>query len=76
MFFFFQCEATNEEELFEVQDSCSLFTLGWIHVSSILLGHFLLFAQVNNVDVLYVFIPSKEKKKRLYGICTILDIGK
>ncbi|KAL6621297.1 hypothetical protein ACP70R_033729 [Stipagrostis hirtigluma subsp. patula] len=26
------CEATNEEELFEVQDNGSLFTLGWIHV--------------------------------------------
>ncbi|GJN05324.1 hypothetical protein PR202_ga22943 [Eleusine coracana subsp. coracana] len=26
------CEATNEEELFEVQDMGSLFTLGWIHV--------------------------------------------
>ncbi|KAL5221959.1 hypothetical protein ABZP36_026672 [Zizania latifolia] len=25
------CEATNEEELFEVQDTGSLFTLGWIH---------------------------------------------
>uniref|UniRef100_R7W3A6 MPN domain-containing protein n=1 Tax=Aegilops tauschii TaxID=37682 RepID=R7W3A6_AEGTA len=25
------CEATNEEELFEVQDKGSLFTLGWIH---------------------------------------------
>ncbi|WVZ71250.1 hypothetical protein U9M48_019862 [Paspalum notatum var. saurae] len=25
------CEATNEEELFEVQDNGSLFTLGWIH---------------------------------------------
>ncbi|ONM31987.1 AMSH-like ubiquitin thioesterase 3 [Zea mays] len=25
------CEATNEEELFEVQDTYSLFTLGWIH---------------------------------------------
>jgi hypothetical protein len=29
-----QCQATNEEEIFEVQDKASLFTLGWIHVSS------------------------------------------
>lgn len=25
------CQATNEEEIFEVQDKGSLFTLGWIH---------------------------------------------
>jgi len=24
----------NEEEIFEVQDSLSLFSLGWIHVSA------------------------------------------
>jgi STAM-binding protein len=29
------CQATNEEEIFEVQDKGSLFTLGWIHVSPI-----------------------------------------
>ncbi|KAF3574626.1 hypothetical protein F2Q69_00058448 [Brassica cretica] len=27
------CQATNEEEIFEVQDKQSLFPLGWIHVS-------------------------------------------
>ncbi|CAK8579580.1 unnamed protein product [Lathyrus sativus] len=27
------CQATNEEEIFEAQDSRSLFPLGWIHVS-------------------------------------------
>jgi STAM-binding protein len=32
-FFILQCEATNEDELFDVQDKGSLFTLGWIHVS-------------------------------------------
>lgn len=30
-----QCQATNEEEIFEVQDKQSLFPLGWIHVSSV-----------------------------------------
>ena len=29
----FQCQATNEEEIFEVQDKGSLLPLGWIHVS-------------------------------------------
>lgn len=29
----FQCQTLNEEEIFEVQDSLSLFPLGWIHVS-------------------------------------------
>lgn len=28
-----QCQTTNEEEIFEVQDKQSLFPLGWIHVS-------------------------------------------
>jgi len=28
-----QCQATNEEEIFEVQDKGSLLSLGWIHVS-------------------------------------------
>ncbi|KAH9722819.1 AMSH-like ubiquitin thioesterase 1 [Citrus sinensis] len=28
------CQATNEEEIFEVQDKRSLFPLGWIHVSA------------------------------------------
>lgn len=28
-----QCQTTNEEEIFEVQDKRSLFPLGWIHVS-------------------------------------------
>jgi hypothetical protein len=27
-----QCQATNEEEIFEVQDKGSLLSLGWIHV--------------------------------------------
>jgi hypothetical protein len=35
IFLVFQCQATNEEEIFEVQDKGSLFTLGWIHVSPI-----------------------------------------
>jgi STAM-binding protein len=30
---FDQCQTTNEEEIFEVQDKQSLFPLGWIHVS-------------------------------------------
>ncbi|CAI0400850.1 unnamed protein product [Linum tenue] len=29
------CQATNEEEIFEVQDKRSLFPLGWIHVSGL-----------------------------------------
>lgn len=29
-----QCQTLNEEEIFEVQDSLSLFPLGWIHVSA------------------------------------------
>ena len=29
----FQCQATNEEEIFEFQDKGSLLPLGWIHVS-------------------------------------------
>jgi STAM-binding protein len=32
---FEQCQTTNEEEIFEVQDKQSLFPLGWIHVSAI-----------------------------------------
>lgn len=32
---YLQCQATNEEEIFEVQDKQSLFPLGWIHVSKI-----------------------------------------
>lgn len=28
-----QCQTTNEEEIFDVQDKQSLFPLGWIHVS-------------------------------------------
>lgn len=31
--FAYQCQATHEEEIFEVQDKQSLFPLGWIHVS-------------------------------------------
>nr|CAB3481064.1 unnamed protein product [Digitaria exilis] len=30
------CQATNEEEIFEVQDKGSLLSLGWIHVSPLL----------------------------------------
>lgn len=33
--FSLQCQATNEEEIFEVQDKQSLFPLGWIHVSRV-----------------------------------------
>ncbi|KAF6165678.1 hypothetical protein GIB67_012575 [Kingdonia uniflora] len=29
--FSYQCQATNEEEIFDVQDKQSLFPLGWIH---------------------------------------------
>jgi STAM-binding protein len=32
-FLFYQCQTTNEEEIFDVQDKQSLFPLGWIHVS-------------------------------------------
>lgn len=31
--FCMQCQTTNEEEIFEVQDKQALFPLGWIHVS-------------------------------------------
>ncbi|OEL33858.1 AMSH-like ubiquitin thioesterase 3 [Dichanthelium oligosanthes] len=41
------CEATNEEELFEVQDTGSLFTLGWIHRKYFLPHMFLLFFQTH-----------------------------
>ena len=37
----FQCQTLNEEEIFEVQDNLSLFSLGWIHVS-------LVFGQIGN----------------------------
>jgi len=33
-----QCQATNEEEIFEAQDKRSLFPLGWIHVSFLSVG--------------------------------------
>jgi len=38
-----QCQATNEEEIFEAQDKRSLFPLGWIHVSFLfsVFGHWL-----------------------------------
>lgn len=33
LLFYVQCQTTNEEEIFDVQDKHSLFPLGWIHVS-------------------------------------------
>ncbi|XLT59592.1 hypothetical protein HN873_052196, partial [Arachis hypogaea] len=39
--FLVQCSTLNEEEIFEVQDILSLFPLGWIHVSSIILDRHL-----------------------------------
>ena len=36
--FLFQCQTLNEEEIFEIQDRLSLFTLGWIHVSTCILS--------------------------------------
>lgn len=33
------CTTLSEEELFEIQDSYDLLTLGWIHVSNYTLVH-------------------------------------
>uniref|UniRef100_A0A0A9DDV3 Mov34/MPN/PAD-1 family protein n=1 Tax=Arundo donax TaxID=35708 RepID=A0A0A9DDV3_ARUDO len=34
------CQATNEEEIFEIQDKGSLLSLGWIHISTLRLVTF------------------------------------
>jgi hypothetical protein len=48
-----QCQATNEEEIFEVQDKGSLLSLGWIHVSPALwFGCFFFVHQVKGLYVL------------------------
>jgi hypothetical protein len=52
--FILQCQATNEEEIFEVQDKGSLLSLGWIHVSPTLGLVALVF--VDHVYKLLVFI--------------------
>lgn len=52
LFFVNQCQTTNEEEIFEVQDKQSLFPLGWIHVSiSFPLGYGFLVAMSNKLQL-------------------------
>ncbi|XP_022682865.1 AMSH-like ubiquitin thioesterase 3 isoform X1 [Setaria italica] len=51
------CQATNEEEIFEVQDKGSLLSLGWIHVSPTL-GLVAVILLIKSINYLCLFRPS------------------
>ena len=75
------CEATNEEELFEVQDKGSLFTLGWIHthptqscfLSSIDLHNHYSYQVMLPEAIAIVMAPTDTRKK--HGIFHLTDPG-
>jgi len=75
------CEATNEEELFEVQDSGSLFTLGWIHthptqscfLSSIDLHNHYSYQVMLPEAIAIVMAPTDTTRK--HGIFHLTDPG-
>ncbi|KAF8661697.1 hypothetical protein HU200_056645 [Digitaria exilis] len=75
------CEATNEEELFEVQDTCSLFTLGWIHthptqscfLSSIDLHNHYSYQVMLPEAIAIVMAPTDTTRK--HGIFHLTDPG-
>lgn len=50
---FAQCQTTNEEEIFDVQDKQSLFPLGWIHVSILIFDY-----DVYDIHVIHLTIYS------------------
>lgn len=53
----YQCQTTNEEEIFEVQDKQSLFPLGWIHVSALLflIGSIVVVTSVSMPNLYYAY---------------------
>ncbi|CAD6231468.1 unnamed protein product [Miscanthus lutarioriparius] len=75
------CEATNEEELFEVQDTGSLFTLGWIHthptqscfLSSIDLHNHYSYQVMLPEAIAIVMAPTDTTRK--HGIFHLTDPG-
>ncbi|CAO2173770.1 unnamed protein product [Urochloa humidicola] len=75
------CEATNEEELFEVQDMGSLFTLGWIHthptqscfLSSIDLHNHYSYQVMLPEAIAIVMAPTDSTRK--HGIFHLTDPG-
>ncbi|CAO2203435.1 unnamed protein product [Urochloa humidicola] len=75
------CEATNEEELFEVQDMGSLFTLGWIHthptqscfLSSIDLHNHYSYQVMLPEAIAIVMAPTDTTRK--HGIFHLTDPG-
>lgn len=75
------CEATNEEELFEIQDTGSLFTLGWIHthptqscfLSSIDLHNHYSYQVMLPEAIAIVMAPTDTARK--HGIFHLTDPG-
>ncbi|KAL5223212.1 hypothetical protein ABZP36_027925 [Zizania latifolia] len=75
------CQATNEEEIFEVQDKGSLFTLGWIHthptqtcfLSSIDLHNHYSYQVMLPEAVAIVMAPTDTTRK--HGIFHLSDPG-
>ncbi|CAM0902353.1 unnamed protein product [Alopecurus aequalis] len=75
------CQATNEEEIFEVQDKSSLFTLGWIHthptqtcfLSSIDLHNHYSYQVMLPEAVAIVMAPTDTTRK--HGIFHLSDPG-
>ncbi|KAI4998196.1 hypothetical protein ZWY2020_053538 [Hordeum vulgare] len=75
------CQATNEEEIFEVQDKGSLFTLGWIHthptqtcfLSSIDLHNHYSYQVMLPEAIAIVMAPTDTTRK--HGIFHLTDPG-
>ncbi|XP_020113785.1 AMSH-like ubiquitin thioesterase 3 [Ananas comosus] len=75
------CQATNEEEIFEVQDKHSLFTLGWIHthptqtcfMSSIDLHNHYSYQVMLPEAIAIVMAPTDTSRK--HGIFHLTDPG-
>lgn len=75
------CQATNEEEIFEVQDKSSLFTLGWIHthptqtcfLSSIDLHNHYSYQVMLPEAIAIVMAPTDTTRK--HGIFHLTDPG-
>ncbi|KAF0929111.1 hypothetical protein E2562_015218 [Oryza meyeriana var. granulata] len=75
------CEATNEDELFDVQDKGSLFTLGWIHthptqscfLSSIDLHNHYSYQVMLPEAIAIVMAPTDTSRK--HGIFHLTDPG-
>lgn len=75
------CQATNEEEIFEVQDKASLFTLGWIHthptqtcfLSSIDLHNHYSYQVMLPEAIAIVMAPTDTTRK--HGIFHLTDPG-